>query len=192
MRGKRCSWRDVRVWLKEHDWKSCIRQKRIWGSNPHLSASDFSKAPVWALSFSPAPLVADTYLGRVAERLNAAVSKTVLPVIPGNEGSNPSPSASVLRSAFGGPFSYRQSSCISGSIGAGPFSHLVVAHRGSAPCTISCGGTFSLGWGYGTCPHTPNLHGWVVLVGGVWVGLFCSREYTGLHWFRRKGKGRPW
>ena len=80
MRGKRCSWRDVRVWLKEHDWKSCIRQKRIWGSNPHLSASDFSKAPVWALSFSPAPLVADTYFGRVAERLNAAVSKTVLPV----------------------------------------------------------------------------------------------------------------
>ena len=25
-------------WPKEHDWKSCIRQKRIWGSNPHLSA----------------------------------------------------------------------------------------------------------------------------------------------------------
>ena len=39
MRGKRCSWRDVRVWLKEHDWKSCIRQKRIWGSNPQLSAT---------------------------------------------------------------------------------------------------------------------------------------------------------
>ena len=26
-------------WPKEHDWKSCIRQKRIWGSNPHLSAT---------------------------------------------------------------------------------------------------------------------------------------------------------
>ena len=25
-------------WPKEHDWKSCMRQKRIWGSNPHLSA----------------------------------------------------------------------------------------------------------------------------------------------------------
>ena len=28
-------------WPKEHDWKSCIRQKRIWGSNPHLSARNF-------------------------------------------------------------------------------------------------------------------------------------------------------
>lgn len=35
------SWRDVRVWLKEHDWKSCVRQKRTWGSNPHLSARNF-------------------------------------------------------------------------------------------------------------------------------------------------------
>ncbi len=25
-------------WPKEHDWKSCIRQKRIRGSNPRLSA----------------------------------------------------------------------------------------------------------------------------------------------------------
>ena len=42
----------------------------------------FRKRLFWALSFSPAPLVADTYFGRVAERLNAAVSKTVLPVLP--------------------------------------------------------------------------------------------------------------
>ena len=25
-------------WSKAHDWKSCIRHKRIWGSNPHSSA----------------------------------------------------------------------------------------------------------------------------------------------------------
>ena len=25
-------------WPKEHDWKSCMPQKGIWGSNPHLSA----------------------------------------------------------------------------------------------------------------------------------------------------------
>ena len=36
---RQISWRDVRVWLKEHDWKSCVRQKRTWGSNPHLSAT---------------------------------------------------------------------------------------------------------------------------------------------------------
>jgi len=47
-------------------------------------------------------------------------------------------------------------------------------------------------WEYRDRSHFPNRHGWVVLVGGVWVGLFCLREYTGLHWFRRKGKGRPW
>ena len=152
----------------------------------------FRKRLFWALSFSPAPLVADTYFGRVAERLNAAVSKTVLPVLPVTRVQIP-PLPPVFKVCLWRAFFRIDSqSCISGSIGAGPFPHLVVAHRGSAPCTISCGGTFSLGWGYGTCPHTPNLHGWVVLVGGVWVGLFCSREYTGLHWFRRKGKGRPW
>ena len=26
-------------WPKEHDWKSCMPQKGIWGSNPHLSAT---------------------------------------------------------------------------------------------------------------------------------------------------------
>ena len=28
-------------WLKRHAWKACIRQKRIPGSNPGLSASYF-------------------------------------------------------------------------------------------------------------------------------------------------------
>ena len=35
-------------WLKRHAWKACIRQKRIGGSNPPLSAEsktkDFTKA----------------------------------------------------------------------------------------------------------------------------------------------------
>ena len=30
---------ELSEWLKEHDWKSCIRRKRIPGSNPGLSAS---------------------------------------------------------------------------------------------------------------------------------------------------------
>ena len=55
-------------WPKEHDWKSCIRQKRIWGSNPHLSATERQAR--------------HRPYGRVAERLNAAVSKTVSPVTP--------------------------------------------------------------------------------------------------------------
>ena len=28
-------------WLKRHAWKACIRQKRITGSNPVLSAKEF-------------------------------------------------------------------------------------------------------------------------------------------------------
>ena len=31
--------REVAEWLKAHAWKVCIRQKRIEGSNPFLSAS---------------------------------------------------------------------------------------------------------------------------------------------------------
>jgi hypothetical protein len=30
---------EVSEWSKEHAWKVCIRQKRIEGSNPSLSAS---------------------------------------------------------------------------------------------------------------------------------------------------------
>ena len=29
---------EMLVWLKRHAWKACIRQKRIRGSNPRLSA----------------------------------------------------------------------------------------------------------------------------------------------------------
>ena len=29
---------EVLEWLKRHAWKACIRQKRITGSNPDLSA----------------------------------------------------------------------------------------------------------------------------------------------------------
>ncbi len=30
-------------WLKRHAWKACIRQKRIRGSNPRLSAKKTNK-----------------------------------------------------------------------------------------------------------------------------------------------------
>ena len=30
---------ELSEWSNEHDWKSCIRHKRIGGSNPPLSAS---------------------------------------------------------------------------------------------------------------------------------------------------------
>ena len=35
---------EVSEWPKEHDWKSCIRQKRIEGSNPSLSAINYGDA----------------------------------------------------------------------------------------------------------------------------------------------------
>ena len=36
--SKRGSEGEVLEWLKRHAWKACIRQKRITGSNPVLSA----------------------------------------------------------------------------------------------------------------------------------------------------------
>lgn len=62
-------------WPKEHDWKSCMPQKGIQGSNPCLSAIHIADDPVQCQP-CPGPRV-----GGVAERLNAAVSKTVLPFI---------------------------------------------------------------------------------------------------------------
>ncbi len=44
MRYKRSKWcvftdfGEMLEWLKRHAWKACIRQKRIRGSNPRLSA----------------------------------------------------------------------------------------------------------------------------------------------------------
>lgn len=40
-------------WLKRHAWKACIRQKRIGGSNPPLSAylRLFSKFPFKSYSY---------------------------------------------------------------------------------------------------------------------------------------------
>ena len=32
-------------WLKRHAWKACIRQKRIRGSNPRLSAKQIEAKP---------------------------------------------------------------------------------------------------------------------------------------------------
>ena len=31
---------EMSEWLKEHAWKACIRQSRIGGSNPPLTASN--------------------------------------------------------------------------------------------------------------------------------------------------------
>ena len=93
MKAERCP-----SWPKEHDWKSCMRQKRIRGSNPRLSARIIQRVrqrgePVQGLHperdsnlFSYRRGVrgiefARTPCGGVAEWLNAAVSKTVLPVI---------------------------------------------------------------------------------------------------------------
>lgn len=68
----------------------------------------FRKRLFWALSFSPAPLAADTYLGRVAERLNAAVSKTVLPVLPVTRVQIPPLPPEFKGLLLPGLFSYRQ------------------------------------------------------------------------------------
>ena len=45
-------------WPKEHDWKSCMPQKGIWGSNPHLSATFrvlilkiYFTLKIWAFGF---------------------------------------------------------------------------------------------------------------------------------------------
>jgi hypothetical protein len=35
----------VSEWSKEHDWKSCIRDERIEGSNPFLSATNMESYP---------------------------------------------------------------------------------------------------------------------------------------------------
>ena len=37
---------EVLEWLKRHAWKACIRQKRIRGSNPRLSAEQKLKREV--------------------------------------------------------------------------------------------------------------------------------------------------
>lgn len=63
---------ELSEWPKEHDWKSCRRQKRLQGSNPDSPPVN-SKAGLRAcFVFTPR--------GGVAEWLNAAVSKTVWPV----------------------------------------------------------------------------------------------------------------
>ncbi len=51
-------------WLKRHAWKACIRQKRIPGSNPGLSANE--KETISA-SFSFIPLALYIALGGGSE-----------------------------------------------------------------------------------------------------------------------------
>ena len=38
--------REVAEWSKAHAWKACIRQKRIEGSNPFLSANAFQNEKI--------------------------------------------------------------------------------------------------------------------------------------------------
>ena len=71
---------------KEHDWKSCRRQKRLRGSNPRLSASRSRGAGLGLRSSA-----AFTPCGGVAEWTIAAVSKTVYPVSPGTRVRIPPP-----------------------------------------------------------------------------------------------------
>ena len=73
---------ELSEWPKEHDWKSCIRRKRILGSNPRLSARLFRGVPRGAAS----PIRRG---GRVVE---CGGLENRLP-LRGYEGSNPSSSA---------------------------------------------------------------------------------------------------
>ena len=90
--------------LKEHDWKSCRRQKRLRGSNPRLSARFLPRRG----SLGDAPRF--TPSGGVAEWLNAAVSKTVYPTFSGTRVRIPPPP----------PFTFEQcGACVPGSLRAG-------------------------------------------------------------------------
>ena len=79
-------------WPKEHDWKSCMPQKGIWGSNPHLSARLIPRASsrlalIWRPFAGASPLRRG---GRVVE---CGGLENRFTGAPGDEGSNPSSSA---------------------------------------------------------------------------------------------------
>lgn len=82
-------------WPKEHDWKSCMPQKGIWGSNPHLSARLIPRASsrlalIWRPFAGASPLRRG---GRVVE---CGGLENRFTGAPGDEGSNPSSSASYF------------------------------------------------------------------------------------------------
>jgi hypothetical protein len=76
----------------------------------------FRKRLFWALSFSAALCAAATYSGRVAERLNAAVSKTVLPVLPVTRVQIPPLPPGFEGSACGRPFFIRNAMTLRGKL----------------------------------------------------------------------------
>ena len=83
-------------WPKEHDWKSCMPQKGIWGSNPHLSARLIPRASsrlalIWRPFAGASPLRRG---GRVVE---CGGLENRFTGNPGDEGSNPSSSARNLK-----------------------------------------------------------------------------------------------
>ena len=102
-------------WPKEHDWKSCIPQKGIQGSNPCLSATNptppnraaFFVASLRELFRIPVGssregvrhlLYCALASGGVAEWSNAAVSKTVIPLrVSGVQIPTPPPDYSLRR-----------------------------------------------------------------------------------------------
>ena len=93
-------------WPKEHDWKSCMPQKGIWGSNPHLSARLIPRASsrlalIWRPFAGASPLRRG---GRVVE---CGGLENRFTGNPGDEGSNPSSSARKLEAlANAGAFSF--------------------------------------------------------------------------------------
>ncbi len=86
-------------WPKEHDWKSCMPQKGIWGSNPHLSARLIPRASsrlalIWRPFAGASPLRRG---GRVVE---CGGLENRFTGAPGDEGSNPSSSAFFVAKLF--------------------------------------------------------------------------------------------
>lgn len=98
-------------WPKEHDWKSCMPQKGIWGSNPHLSARLIPRASsrlalIWRPFAGASPLRRG---GRVVE---CGGLENRFTGDPGDQGSNPCPSASKQQTLPAPPGGFFLSVCL--------------------------------------------------------------------------------
>ena len=87
-------------WPKEHDWKSCMRQKRIWGSNPHPSATFLSREDCERGRAA----ASNNRIRRGGRVVEGGSLENCFTGIPGNVGSNPTSSASFLSSSNGAFF----------------------------------------------------------------------------------------
>ena len=90
MRGFRTGLEGCPSWPKEHDWKSCIRQKRIRGSNPRPSAI------CWF----------DHTSRRGGRAVECGGLENRFTGQPGNQGSNPCLSARTDQRPSNGAFSF--------------------------------------------------------------------------------------